>query len=143
MTPAHEVWMQLVTYKTKLDPEHHMRLDALAVQARIVLARMLSRRDQSSSKFYKEVSCVLAKSLSTKYQRNLDCKRVTRICLPVCGDKGKQVKIVKGGIRVPALFNKGVIACQFPLPVSGFIRQIECLKRGGDWFMSYSYAVDC
>lgn len=135
--------MQLVTYKTLVAVEHNARLDSLADASRIVLRRMLSNRTETSSKFYKEVPCVVAKSLSAKYQRNPKCKSVTRLCLPICGDKGKQVKLVGDGIRVPALFKKAVIACQFPLPVLGFIRYVELYKRGGRWFMSYSYNTPC
>ena len=122
---------QLVTYKVLVPKEHHPRLDDLSVSARVILDRMLSNRDLTSTSLYKEVPSVVAKGLSAKYQRNPKCKRVTRLCLPVCGDKGRQVKVVAGGMRVPALFKKAVIACQFPLPVAGFIRQIECFKRGG------------
>jgi len=86
-----------------------------------------------------EIPCVLAKSLISKYQRNKKLKQVKNLVLPVCGDKGKQVKIVKGGIRVPAFFKKSVLPALFPKPISGFIRQVEFFKRGGKWFMSYSY----
>lgn len=135
--------MQLVTYKTLVPVEHNAWLDALAAASTAVVRRMLANRTETSSKFYKEVPCVVAKSLSAKYQRNAKCKAVTRICLPVCGDKGKQVKLVDGGLRVAALFKKTVIACQFPLPVSGFIRHVELYKRAGRWFMSYSYNTPC
>lgn len=133
----------VVTYKVKVPTQHWPRLDELETAARIVLGRMFSNRSETSSKFYKEVPCVVAKSLSAKYQRNHKCQSVTRLCLPICGDKGKQVKLADGGIRVPALFKKSIIACQFPLPVSGFIRQVEFFKRGGEWFMSYAYNTPC
>lgn len=135
--------VQPVTFKTLIPIEHNAGLDALSVASNLVVRRMLSHRAATSSKFYKEVPCVVAKGLVSKYQRNPKCKRVTHLRLPVCGDKGKQVKLVQGGIRVPALFKKAVIACQFHLPVSGFIRHVECYKRGGRWFMSYSYNTLC
>lgn len=123
--------------------EHNAKLDDLAVASQNVLKRMLRDRDKTSSKFYQEVPCVVAKSLSAKYQRNQKCGVVRRFCMPVCGDKGRQVKIVDGGIRIPAIFKKDVIACHFPLPVDGFIRQVEFFNRSGEWFMSYSYNTHC
>jgi putative transposase len=100
---------------------------------------MLEDRTKSSSKYYKEIPCVLAKSLISKYQRNKKLKHVKNLVLPVCGDKGKQVKIVEGGIRIPAFFKKSILPASFPKPIFGFIRQVEFFKRGGKWFMSYSY----
>lgn len=135
--------MQIVTYKTLVPVEHNARLDVIAVSARIVLRRMLVNRSEMSSKFYKEIPCVLAKGLSGKYQRNPKCKSVARLCLPICGDKGNEVKIVEGGIRVRAIFKKAIIPCRFPLPVDGFIRHVEFYKRSGRWFMSYSYNTPC
>jgi putative transposase len=100
---------------------------------------MLEDRTKSSSKYYKEIPCVLAKSLISKYQRNKKLKQVKNLVLPVCGDKGKQVKIIEGGIRIPAFFKKSILPAIFPKPISGFIRQVEFFKRNGKWFMSYSY----
>jgi len=133
----------VVTYQTPIPVEHYARLDSIEALSAEVVCRMLVNRTETSSKFYKKIPCVIAKSLSSKYQRNLKCKSVTRLCLPICGDKGKQVKLVEGGIRIPALFKKVVIACQFPLPVSGFIRQVEFRKRSGRWLMSYTYNTTC
>lgn len=114
-------------------------LDELYQKASVCINRMLEDRTKSSSKYYKEIPCVLAKSLISKYQRNKKLKQVKNLVLPVCGDKGKQVKIVEGGIRVPAFFKKSVLPSSFPKPISGFIRQVEFFKRGKKWFMSYSY----
>ena len=36
---------------------------------------MLRHRDQTSSKYYNEIPCVLAKSLMTKYQKNPKCRQ--------------------------------------------------------------------
>lgn len=82
----------VVTYKTKVAVEHWPALDALASKSRGVLKRMLANRSETASKFYKEVLCVVAKSLSAKYQRNPKCAKITSIVMPICGDKGKQVK---------------------------------------------------
>jgi putative transposase len=114
-------------------------LDDLYQKAGICVNRMLEDRTKSSSKYYKEIPCVLAKSLISKYQRNKKLKQVKNLVLPVCGDKGKQVKIEEGGIRVPAFFKKSVLPVKFPKPIVGFIRQVEFFKRNGKWFMSYSY----
>ena len=114
-------------------------LDELYQKTSVCISRMLEDRTKSSSKFYKEIPCVLAKSLVSKYQRNKKLKQVKNIVLPVCGDKGKQVKIVEHGIRIPAIFKKSILPVVFPKPISGFIRQVEFFKRDSKWFMSYSY----
>jgi IS605 OrfB family transposase len=135
--------VQIVTFKSIVPPRYNAHLDAIAASSELVVRRMLLNRKDTSTKFYKEVQSVVAKGLSAKYQRNLKCKFIKRIAIPICGDKGVVVKIVEGGIRVPSIFKKGVIACQFPLPVQGFIRQVELFKRGGQWFMSYCYNTPC
>ena len=70
-------------------------LDELYQKASICVNRMLEDRTKSSSKYYKEIPCVLSKSLISKYQRNKKLKQVKNLVLPICGDKGKQVKIVE------------------------------------------------
>jgi IS605 OrfB family transposase len=102
---------------------------------------MLSNRKLSSSKYYKSIPCALSKSLIVKYQKNKKCKRVNNLVLPICGDKGKQVKIVENGLRIPCIFKKDVIKAVFPKEVIGFIRQIEFFKRDKVWYMSYCYNV--
>ena len=114
-------------------------LDGLYQKASICVNRMLEDRTKSSSKYYKEIPCVLAKSLISKYQRNKKLKQVKNLVLPVCGDKGKQVKIVEDGVRIPAFFKKSILPASFPKPIVGFIRQVEFFKWDGKWFMSYSY----
>jgi len=100
---------------------------------------MLVHREKSSSRYYKSIPCVVAKSLITKYQRNKKLKSISHLVLPICGDKGKQVKIVRNGIRIPAVFKKTIIPVVFPKPIVGHIRQVEFFKRDKKWFMSYSY----
>jgi len=56
---------------------------------------------ESSSKYYKELPCVIAKSLIAKYQKNKKCKQVSNLVLPVCGDKGKQIKLEDGVFEFP------------------------------------------
>lgn len=128
-----------LTFKVVIPHNLTPILDELYQKASVCVNRMLEDRTKSSSKYYKEIPCVLAKSLISKYQRNKKLKKVKNLVLPVCGDKGKQVKIVEGGIRVPAFFKKSILPVKFPKPISGFIRQVEFFKRNGKWFMSYSY----
>src|SRR5437016_8219986 len=100
---------------------------------------MLARRMESSSKYYKELPCVIAKSLIAKYQKNKKCKQVSNLVLPVCGDKGKQIKLEDGGVRIPALFKKEVlpVLC-LRLPV-GFVRSAEFFERSGVGYDAISY----
>jgi len=104
-----------------------------------VLPRMLHLREASSSKYYPEVPCVIAKSLITKYQRNEKLVTAKNIVLPICGDKGKQIKLEKYGIRIPALFKKEILPITFPKPVVGWVRQVEFFKRKGQWLASVCY----
>ena len=100
---------------------------------------MLFHREQSSSKYYKTIPCVLAKSLITKYQRNNKCQQVQNLVLPICGDKGKHVKLDGGGIRIPAFFRKEVLPVTFLHPVEGFIRNVEFFHRQGEWYAAICY----
>jgi IS605 OrfB family transposase len=114
-------------------------LDALVPRARICVERMLSHRDRSSSKYYPEIPCVIAKSLIAKYQRNRKCKQVRHLVLPICGDKGRQIKLENTGLRVPALFEKEILPVVWlRLPV-GFIRSAEFFQRRGEWYAAVCY----
>ena len=128
-----------LTFKIVISHELTPILDSLYQKASICVKEMLDHREFSSSKYYKTIPCVLAKSLITKYQKNKKLKTISHLVLPVCGDKGKQVKIIKNGIRVPAIFKKIIIPVVFPKPIVGHIRQVEFFKRDKKWFMSYSY----
>lgn len=128
-------------FKT-LIPDHLVHgLKELESQCHIVVKRMLSNRAETSSKFYKEVPCVVAKSLIAKYQRNPKCKSVQRMVIPVCGDKGKQIKLVDGGVRIPALFKKPILPVFWPRPIVGHIRSVEIYQRGGRWFANFCVNV--
>ena len=125
--------------KVKVPESLRSVLDGLAPQARICLDRMLVHRHQSSSKFYPEIPCVVAKSLIAKYQRNKKCRQVRHLVLPLCGDKGKQIKLEKGSLRVPALFKKKILPVVWlRLPV-GFIRGAEFFQRSGEWYVAVCY----
>ncbi len=128
-----------LTFKIVIPKKHYSILADLYDKSKSCVKRMIKDRTKSSSKYYKEIPCILAKSLIHKYQRNKKLKSIKRLVLPVCGDKGKQVKIVEGGIRVPAFFKKSVLKAVFPKTVIGFIRHIEFFKRDKVWYMSYSY----
>jgi IS605 OrfB family transposase len=116
-------------------------LEPLLGRAQLAVKRMLADRTLSSSKHYADlIPCVISKSLITKYQRNAKCQNVRRPVLPVCGDKGRQIKLVADGIRVPALFKKEVLPVTWPRKVNGHVRNIECFKRSGEWFASICYS---
>jgi hypothetical protein len=101
---------------------------------------MLAHRDWSSSKYYSDlVPCVVSKSLITKYQKNPKCKQVRNLVIPVCGDKGKQIKLVERGIRIPALFRKEVLPVSWPRQITGHVRSVELFRREGEWFASICY----
>lgn len=118
-------------------------LDALYAKALDAARGMLQDRSLSSSKYWRAIPCVVAKSLITKYQRNPKCKNIKNLVIPICGDKGKQVKLEAGGIRIPALFKKAVIPATLPWPVVGFVRQVEFFKRDGEWFMAVCANTPC
>jgi len=117
--------------------------DSLAVTleplARIYVDRMLVDRKRCSSAFYPEVPCVIAKSLIAKYQRNKKCRAVTNLVLPLCGDKGRQIKLDNAGIRIPALFQKKVLPVTWLRNPVGFVRSVEFIRRGGRWFACICY----
>jgi len=127
--------------KVKVPDALALILDAIEPLARLCVDRMLVHRELSSSKFYPEVPCVIAKSLVAKYQRNKRCRVVRNLVLPLCGDKGTQIKLEGNGIRIPALFRKAVLPVVWLRPAIGFIRSVEFLRRGGEWFASICYNV--
>jgi len=128
-----------LTFKVIISHELTPILDLLYQKANNCVKEMLAHKELSSSKYYKSIPCVLAKSLITKYQRNKKIKIVNNLVLPICGDKGKQIKLVENGIRIPAIFKKIIIPVIFPKPIVGYIRQVEFFKRNKKWFISYSY----
>lgn len=128
-----------LTFKVCIPHDLSPILEELYSKSHICVNRMIEDRTKKSSKYYKEIPCVLSKGLIAKYQRNKKLKKVSNLTLPVCGDKGRAVKIEENGIRIPAFFKKRVIEAPFPKPIVGFIRQVEFFKRNKQWFMSYSY----
>ena len=59
--------------KVKVPDSLRPVLDALVGKAQACVAHMLARRMESSSKYYKEVPCVMAKSLIAKHQKHKKC----------------------------------------------------------------------
>ena len=115
-------------------------LDEVLRRCELAVERMLADRALSSSKYYGDLlPCVVSKSLIAKYQKNPKCHQVKNLVIPVCGDKGKQIKLVTGGIRIPALFKKDVPPVQWPREITGHVRSIELFRRKGEWFGSICY----
>lgn len=131
--------MQTVTQVVKVPAVFKPRLDGLLASAFEAVKQMLSDRAKASSKFYPGIPCVVAKSLITKYQRNPRCYSVKSLVMPICGDKGKQVKMVSEGFRIPAVFGKTVIPTEWRHPIEGHIKQVELMRRNGKWFAAVSY----
>lgn len=129
--------------KLRVPDELAHRLSEIYPLAESTARQMLKRRDDTSSKHWRLVPCVVAKSLSAKYQRNPKCNAIRRVVIPICSDKGKQIKPANGGLRIPALFKKAVLTCEFPRPIVGHVRQIEFFRRGGRWFGSVCYNTPC
>lgn len=141
---------QLLTYKTLLPEGFYPLLEALNKEVKSAIIKMLKNRELTSSKYYENIPCVVAKSLITKYQRNWKCKQVSKPVIPICGDKGKQVKLEYDketkkllGLRIPALFKKEIIPITLPKPLVGFIRNVEIFRRKKKWYLSYSYNTPC
>lgn len=133
----------IVTQVIPIPEEQRRRLDDLLSASATVIRRMFTDRTATSTRFFPEVPSVVAKSLSAKYQRNPRCRSVTNLVLPICGDKGRQIKVVPGGIRIPAVFKKIVIPVAFRLPVVGHIKQVELMPRNGGWTAAVSYETSC
>lgn len=125
--------------KVKVPDSFSLALETIEPFARICADRMLAHREQTSSKYYPEVPCVMAKSLVAKYQRNGKCKIVKNLVLPICGDKGKQIKLENSGVRIPALFKKEVLPIVWLRKPAGFIRSVEFLRKRGEWFACIGY----
>jgi IS605 OrfB family transposase len=133
--------MNTITQLIKIPSTFISSLDSLQTEASKAIGQMLTDRTKSSSKFYPNIPCVLAKSLIAKYQRNQRCQSVKRLVMPICGDKGKQVKLAEGGFRIPAIFGKTVILAEWRYPIEGHIREAELLHRNGEWFAAICYNV--
>jgi hypothetical protein len=90
----HDVCGQVVntvacTVKIKIPDTLAHRLDEPPAGCLVLMSRkrMLRNRDEASSKYYPEIPSVVSKSLIAKYQRNAKCKSVSKLVIPICGDK--------------------------------------------------------
>lgn len=129
----------VTTIKVGVPIEFYDHLNEIHKIAKRLVKRMLLNREESSTKYYKELHSVISKTLIPKYQKNKKCKSVKNVVLPICGDKGKNIKITEGGVRLPAIFQKVVIPVTFRQPVVGFIRHAELLKKKDKWFLTLAY----
>ncbi len=118
----------------------------------VAVREMLTHRDKTSSANYSTIPCAVAKSLITKYQRNRKCKSATNVVIPICGDKGRQIKMAPAldGVRIPVLFQKYILPVVWQRPVAKLydekrkieyyaIRSVEVLHRKGKWYAHISY----
>ena len=129
-----------MTVKVKISDGLAHGLDELLERCASAVQRMLANRALSSSKYYRDlVPCAVSKSLIAKYQENRKCQHVKNLVIPVCGDRGRQIKLVHGGIRVPTLFKKAVLPVQWPREITGHVRYIELFRRQGQWYVSICY----
>jgi putative transposase len=130
----------LVTNKSVVPHKFHSILDALLSKCQKNVKLMLADRSKNSSKYYDDIPCVVSKSLITKYQKNKKCRAVKACVIPICGDKGKQVKLESNNkLRIPSITKKETIDITPLKPIVGHIRSVEFFKRNSDWFVSYTY----
>ena len=132
------------TVKIKIPDTLAHRLDSLLPVAVVSVKRMLHERHRASSKFYPEIPSVIAKSLIAKYQRNKKCRSVSNLVIPICGDKGRQIKFEGAGVRIPALFQKDILPLDLPRPCSSDDKRrrnisAEFFMRDGEWYGAFSY----
>jgi hypothetical protein len=73
----------IITNKVRIDHKFYSLLNILQAKCRLVVTKMLKDRTKKSSKYYKEIPCVVSKSLITKYQKDKKCKQVKRFLFVV------------------------------------------------------------
>jgi hypothetical protein len=94
------------TVKIKIPDTLVHRPNGLLPVVSASVARMLRNRDESSSRYYPELPCIISKSLIANYQRNRKYRAVSNVVIPICGDKERQIKLEGISVRIPALFQK-------------------------------------
>lgn len=131
--------------KIRIDDHFTSVLDNLMVRVQSSIVNMLADRTKTSSKFFKDIPCVIAKSLIVKYQKNKKCKEVKNLVIPVSSDKGRVIKTIDCAIRIPVLFKKDWIKGLYfrQAPTQDGVKYVEFFKRKGQWWMSYVYNVQC
>lgn len=130
----------LLTFRVAISHDLYPRLNILHSLSEVCVSRMLKNRKNTSSKHYKEIPCILSKSLARKYQRNKKLKQVKNLVLPVCATECG-VKIVKNNLYINSFFKKAPIKLVFPKPIIGKVRHLEFFKKDKKWYMSYCYHV--
>ncbi len=140
----HDVHSQMVntvacTVKVKISDTLAHRLNTLLIDVAPCVERMLRNRQESSSKYYPTIPCVVSKSLIAKYQRNRKCRTISNLVIPICGDQGRVIKLEGDGVRIPALFKKQIIPVVWLRPIVGFVRSVEFLHRNGIWYAHITY----
>ncbi len=128
-----------ITLKFRIHESLYPVLNGVYVLSKPLVERMLKNRAENSTRFYQGVPSVVSKGLISKYQKNPKCRIVKNLILPICGDKGMIIKLIDGGIRIPALFKKEVLPVVFPKKIEGFIRSVEFFKRKNVWYGSLCY----
>ena len=131
---------KLLTFKIKVEERFYPRLEELLQKSKISVKQMIFDRSKSSSKYYPEIPCILAKSLIRKYQRNKKLKNVKNMVLPLCGSECG-VKLNGNKLRISSFFQKDTLDLIFPKPRISPIRHLEFFKRDKIWYLSYSYFV--
>ena len=132
------------TVKLKIPDTLAHRLDSMLPAVELCIKRMLGDRSLSSSKYYPELPCIISKSLIAKYQRNPKLKVVTNVVLPICGDKGRQIKWDGSWLRIPVIFKRETIPfAPDRAPVRDEEGRVnlsgEFFHREGEWYLALSY----
>jgi len=138
------------TVKVKVPNSFAAMLNDLRERCVAAASYMLAHREESSSRYYPEIPCAVAKSLITKYQNNQKCKQVSNIVIPICGDKGRQIKYTGNGLRIPVLFQKQLLPVVWMRRIARSydekrkiwywaIRSVEFIQRKGEWYACITY----
>lgn len=132
------------TVKIKIPDTLAHCLNGLLPLVSASVAHMLRNRNESSSRYYPELPCVVSKGLIAKYQRNRKFRTVSNVVIPICGDKERQIKLEGDGVRIPALFQKEILPLAFVHPCISDERgrrniSAEFFMRGGEWYGAFSY----
>lgn len=110
-------------------------LDSLYQKAKKAIPKILA--GAKSTKDFPELPSVIAKALVRKYPK---AKAIKRITLPICADKGRQVRLTSDGLYVSCL------RTTFPVTFQrqpSQIAAVEFIKRKRRWFLHVQYYVKC
>jgi hypothetical protein len=99
----------------------------LLQRAKTVLQKMVADRNYVPPASV--LPTVIVDGLRERYQKNPEFTRLTNWGIMIAGQDGKEIKLAKGGIRVPAVFGKEILPVKFPRKVVGNIISIEFFKQ--------------